>query len=337
MAVGNVLTLPTTGSVTINMNDFGGLSGIVPLFTYGLLGNSFNASQLTVGAMSSDGTGAYAFRNTGSTSTSGEIDVVAPTKLTWSGTAGNAWDTNASANFSALNQLGAVVFNANYSGYGVKDHVTFNDAGSGGTVAIAPAGVLPQSVAFGNSTKAYTLSGGPILGSTSLAVSGGGLVTVTNSNGYTGPTSVSAGTLQLGDGLVGQDGSIDATSGATVGGGARLAFDLAGTRTVSYPIDGSGSLAMTGPGELVLGGVDSYSGGTYVSSGKLVVTNPLAIRSGSNLTVGMASDFSPAPIVADSSVAGVASIAPVPEPGTLALLAAAAAIVVLRSVRRRKP
>jgi autotransporter-associated beta strand protein len=255
--ISDALTLPAAGHATINLADLGGLSGIVPLFTYGNLANSFSASQLAIGT-SPDGASAYAFRSTGGTATSGEIDLIAPTKLTWTGSLGTAWNTNNTANFVASGEPS--VFNGNLAAYGVKDKVTFDDTGSGGTVAIANVGVTPQSVVFGNNAKSYNLTGGPIAGSTSLVVSGGGQLTLSNTN--------------------------------------------------------------------------SYTGGTIVSSGTLVVTNPAAIADNTNLSVGdMTSLLSAAPI-ASPSIAG-ASVA-VPEPGTLALLAAGFAAVAFRVARRRK-
>jgi autotransporter-associated beta strand protein len=258
LSVASALTLPTSGHATINLTDLGGLSGIVPLMTYGLLGNSFSTSQLAIGT-SPDGAGAYAFRSTGSTAASGEIDLIAPTKLIWTGSLGTAWNTNSTANFTSANDPEPMVFNGNLASYGVKDHVTFNDIGSGGTVAIANVGVAPLSVVFSNSSKSYDLTGGPITGSTSLVVSGGGQVTLSNTN--------------------------------------------------------------------------SYTGGTFVNSGTLVVDSPSAIASGTNLTVGSSTTLFNAPTV-PGGIEGAAVA--VPEPGTLALLAAGIAVAAFRVARRRK-
>ncbi len=251
--VSSMLTLPTTGSTTINLNDAGGLSGIVRLMTYGQLGNSFSTSQLSIGT-APDPASAYAFHDTGS-----EIDLVAPSKLIWTGSAGsNIWNTNNVANFTALGVTTS--FNSNLAAYGVKDHVTFDDTGSGGVVSIAGTGVSPLSVVFSNAAKSYDLTGGPITGSTSLVLSGAGHVTLDNSN--------------------------------------------------------------------------SYMGGTFVNSGTLIVDSPSAIANGTNLTVGSSTFFN-APTVPGGLAEG-ASVAAVPEPCTLALLAAGMAIVAFRAARRRK-
>ena len=83
-------------------------------------------------------------------------------------------------------------------------------------------------------------------------------------------------------------------------------------------------------GKLVLSGTDAYSGGTYVASGTLVVTNVAAIAAGTNLFVG-----STAALTAATIVPAHATL-PVPEPGTLSLFAAAAiaAKLCIRRLRR---
>jgi autotransporter-associated beta strand protein len=72
------------------------------------------------------------------------------------------------------------------------------------TVAVAdPAGVLTVSGVIAQSGGTY-----------GLAKAGPGTLVPTGSSSYTGATIVSAGTLQLGDGTAGHDGSL-ATGGIT--------------------------------------------------------------------------------------------------------------------------
>jgi fibronectin-binding autotransporter adhesin len=152
-----------------------------------------------------------------------------------------------------------------------------------------------------------------------------GRMALIGSNTYTGATSINAGTLQLGDGTPGHDGSIDHTSGVTDNGA--LVYDLAGSQAIAYAVNGNGSLAKTGTGTLTLSGTNGYTGGTTVNDGTLIVGNSEAIYDGTNLSVGNSALLSllPEAMVPAATVAGGsglnAAVAPVPEPGTLALLA----------------
>ncbi len=169
-------------------------------------------------------------------------------------------------------------------------------------------------------------------GTVALTVVGTNSLTLTGPNTYSGPTTISAGTLQLGDGTPGDDGSINSTSG--VADNAALVFNLAGSQTASYAINGSGSLSATGMGTLTLSGTNGYQGGTFVENGILIAANNEAIADGTSLTVGDPTLF-PAPVV-PMPAASAAAISPVPEPGTLALLAGGAILIAISFRRRRK-
>ena len=92
-------------------------------------------------------------------------------------------------------------------------------------------------------------------------------------------------------------------------------------------------LVMGGGGTQVLSGTNTYTGGTTVNNnGTLIVTNPEAIADGTSLTVGNASFFPPAPVV--PAPAAGAAVASVPEPGTLALVAAAGLAVAALARKR---
>ena len=103
-----------------------------------------------------------------------------------------------------------------------------------------------------------------------LNLTGSGLLVLTNTNGYTGSTTVGGGTLQLGNGAVGNDGALNAISGG-VSDNATLVYNLYGGQTASYSISGTGSLTKTGQGLLNLATANSYAGGTTVNSGTLQV------------------------------------------------------------------
>ena len=90
------------------------------------------------------------------------------------------------------------------------------------------------------------------------------------------------------------------------------------------------TLTGDGSGQLILGGTNSYGGGTYVEAGTLIANNSGAIPDGSSLTVGAGGVFIFDPTVSATpnaiavGAACPAEVAAVPEPGTLALLLVAA-------------
>ncbi len=110
-------------------------------------------------------------------------------------------------------------------------------------------------------------SGSPINGAGSVMQNGPGALILNTSNGYTGTTTINGGTLQLGTGASGQDGSIANTSGVNDFG--TLAYNLFGSQTVAYQISGAGNLEKAGPGALTLTTSNSYTGGTVVDGGTL--------------------------------------------------------------------
>jgi autotransporter-associated beta strand protein len=109
--------------------------------------------------------------------------------------------------------------------------------------------------------------------------------------------------------------------------GAASTFDAdSGDIVVTGNISGSQGLIKTGDYKLTLSGTNTYTGGTTVSGGELIATSRYALPDGSNLTVGDGSLFTPAAVVPSEATAAV------PEPGTLALVAAG---VVLFGVGRK--
>ena len=99
-------------------------------------------------------------------------------------------------------------------------------------------------------------------------------------------------------------------------------------------IYGSFGITKVNNGLLELSGSNTYTGGTIVSDGTLVVTNDEAIADGTSLTVGNPSAF-PAAIVPSAAVP--ATVVPVPEPGTLGLFAAGVTVAFFAIRRRSRP
>lgn len=380
LVVGALTPSSTPGSIDINAN-LGAVSlsaGIYDLINYsGAIGGvGSSAFSLLSVTGTANGQNVY-LANQGN-----QIDlVVTGNPCLWNGT-GPDWQST-----------GAWTLNGAPETFQSGDTDVFDDtAGTAnggtynGTVLLSTSNVAPASVTFNNNNLAYTLSGAyGIVGNAPLALTGSGTVTIANSNGYTGTTTIgpyatlqigaggntgqlspnsaivdngtlvfsrsdnivqgthfssagitgvgaltqlgpgmltltasntysgattiSGGTLQLGTGTSGQDGSINGTSGVTNNG--TLVYNIAGNLTAGYAISGGGglvnvgsgavtlsgsisgggSVAQAGPGTLTLSASNSYTGGTTLSAGTLVNSNiaglggytaPVSISNGNN-------------------------------------------------------
>ncbi len=117
--------------------------------------------------------------------------------------------------------------------FGALGSVTY-----GGTMNPGTNGYLFSTAAGSALTLIKSLTG-----ANNLAMNGLGTTVLAASNTYTGTTTISAGTLQLGTGTAGYDGSLS-TSG--ISNNAALVYNLSGSQTANYNIGGTGSVTMTG-------------------------------------------------------------------------------------------
>ncbi len=142
---------------------------------------------------------------------------------------------------------------ATTNGYHLAAPTTFNVADvTAGTDLLVAATLIDQDGSHASAAGALTKTGN-------------GTMLLTGNNTYTGATIISNGTLQLGDGTSGHDGTIAGTSGVT--DNATLAFNRFGTVSSAYSISGTGAVTVNGAGTQVLTGVSSYSGATTITSG----------------------------------------------------------------------
>ena len=111
-----------------------------------------------------------------------------------------------------------------------------------GTSVLALTGVNP-----GTNTLAALLADSSAGGATSLTKSGTGRWILTGSNTYSGVTTISAGTLQVGAG--GASGSL---AGGNIINNSVLAFNRSGQLTIDAIISGSGFVTMDGSGTVFL-------------------------------------------------------------------------------------
>jgi autotransporter-associated beta strand protein len=148
---------------------------------------------------------------------------------------------------------------------------------SGGTLSIGNGGATgsidPGSAVTDNGTLAFNETGSllfanAVSGTGGLAQVGTGTTTLTANLTNTGPTLISAGTLQIGNG-----GTTGALGGGAITDNGTLAFDRSDTVTLGSAVSGSGGLSQIGSGMLILTGANSFTGTTTISAGSVQIGN----------------------------------------------------------------
>jgi autotransporter-associated beta strand protein len=271
VANGGLLNVTTTdgvtnngvvNSITINITGTAPPPGTYTLITYSgsLKGSGFNAYKLG----SLPGGANYSLVNIPGVS----VNLVVTPAFFWTGAQSSEWSTNVIAGSKNWSLSGSP---ADYTNGAVA---VFDDSLTGTSVAdISVADVTPANVYFNNSANNYTLQGSAaIAGTTSLAKNGTGTLTIVNNNSYTGPTTISAGNLQ-----VGTNGASGSLGSGAVNVTTDLQFNRADASKVANNISGVGTLEQNGSGTLTLSGTNTYSGVTTVNAGTLIVTNGNAI------------------------------------------------------------
>lgn len=138
-----------------------------------------------------------------------------------------------------------------------------------------------------------------IVGTGGINKSGGGVLSLTGNNTYTGDTTISGGTLQImSDANLGVGGklkfdngtlhttaSINSARDVTLLGIGEIDTDAATALTLTGPVSGAGRLIKSGAGTLALNAVNSWAGGTRLEAGTLQLGAAGALPNGSDLAV----------------------------------------------------
>lgn len=133
-------------------------------------------------------------------------------------------------------------------------------SGAAGTQTLTFAGAVANS-----STVSGAIADG--VGTIALIQNrAGGTLTLTGANTYSGATTISAGTLRIGNG-----GTTGTLGSGDVVNNAALVFNRSDDLTVANRISGSGTLEKQGAGILTLTGANAYAGSTTISGGELHV------------------------------------------------------------------
>ena len=276
-------TLNVSGTNVINITSGSGLTpGIVKLIDYTSSGNRSGGGSFVLGTLAP---GLQA------TLVDGPNDVrlnvtLSVQSLIWTASASSDWQTNGLANWNS----GAGTYLEYPSGVG--DVANFVDSPSAFYTVNLTSDVKPALANVNITNAAVTFSGnGRIVGTNGLTKSGIGILSLANTNIYSGVTTVENGTLQVlsgsalgssvGETVVASTGALSISSGVTVS---------TETARISGPGFGGSRGALRGAdannnvwaGPIVLA-INSARIGTE-DGGKLTVSGPIS-DGGSNYTV----------------------------------------------------
>jgi autotransporter-associated beta strand protein len=168
-----------------------------------------------------------------------------------------------------------------------------------GNVLFAPGSGQTQTITDVIADQTGSGGTGGNAGSWTLGVNGAGTLVLSGANAYSGGTALSAGTLVVGNNSALGTGALVMASGTNLSflgsgnftvanpialsGSASILPTAATTQTLSGVISngsGTGTLNVAGGGTLVLSGANTYTGGTNLSAGTIVVGNNSALGAG---------------------------------------------------------
>ncbi len=137
-----------------------------------------------------------------------------------------------------------------------------------------PGGSTPDTVTFGNvigsRAATVTLDGSWAVGSLTFNTSGGGSYTIACSAGDT------TSTLMLTGSVTNSGGNHTIAAPVVLGSNIMVSTSAGSSLTISGPVSESAlgsSVTLSGNGQLILSGSNSYTGGTVVEGGILVASN----------------------------------------------------------------
>lgn len=189
--------------------------------------------------------------------------------LIWTGGQSDTWTTTPIG--GSQNWL----FDASGIEYANNDAVQFNDTATITDVVLGE-DVAPSAILFDNSSFDYTLSGAfAITGTTTLAKTGTGKVSISTANSFTGTTIITDGILELTG-----SGSLSGSSAITVTDPGLLSLNISTADEYANPINGTGDIAKDGAGALTLSGANTFTGDFTWTNGALNLNSASALGDG---------------------------------------------------------
>lgn len=146
--------------------------------------------------------------------------------------------------------------------------LSIGSGGTTGSIAGASIVIVNNATLIFNRSDDITYAG--VISSTgtgtgTVTKQGAATLFLTGNNTYTRTTTISAGTLSIGDG--GTTGSV----AGSITNNAALIFNRSNALTYSGVISGSGTLTKEGTGTLTLSGANTYTGATTLNAGSVII------------------------------------------------------------------
>ncbi len=316
------LGAPTGGTATINLGSTTATGTLMYIGTDSSHSSSSRTINLagTTGGGVLNASGAVPLTFTGGVTATGTGAKTLTLTGTNSGynTLGGSIVDSATNSFTSLTKSGVglwVLTGANtYSGLTTISGGTLQIGNNGATGTLSSTASVSDNatLAFGRNDTAY-VAANVISGTGAVAQVGTGLTQLSASNGYSGGTLVSAGTLQVGNPwalgsssgtlLVNggaldlnsnnpQVGSVTLAAGSIINSGAASSLTGAsytlqsGTVSANLGDNNGSTLTKSTNGLAVLSGSNSYSGATNVNGGTLAVNGSLAAASSVAVNAG---------------------------------------------------
>ncbi len=267
----SLTAIPLGQSVTFTDTSVGAITNWIWNFGDGTTQTnttSINPTHTYAGAGSFSAT-VQVFASDGSTATSAATVVTVTAPLIWTGASSYIWDIAGAQNWSSSGSA---------TTYSDGKPTVFDDTGAAASPIALGVTVQPGSLIFSNSVNNYTISGsGSISGGASVTLANPGTVTLLTTNNYSGATTISAGTLVLGNGSTasGQPGTGTVTDNGT------LVLNPAAAGSFTNTLAGSGALVITNATVTLTAANTGFTGSTVVSNGATV-----AISADNNLGAG---------------------------------------------------
>ncbi|MDD2050588.1 autotransporter-associated beta strand repeat-containing protein, partial [Pseudomonas putida] len=257
--------------------QFGGIPGTVSIVApitvqdllfavdgYTLQGGTLNAASATMGIKAGSGTTATINSNIAGAT---RVDVNGAGTIVLGGvnayTGGTTVTNNGTLQVSQDSNLGAATGTLKLGDNTTRGTLAINGSAFSSTRTVT-LGLVGGAIDVASGANATF--GGVISGTGPFTFNGGGTLVLTAANTYSAATTISSGTLQVGNG-----GATGALGSAVVTNNGTLAFNRNNSITVGNVISGTGALTHIGAGTTILTGDNTYTGGTTISAGKLQI------------------------------------------------------------------